>query len=348
MRSAMKTAWLSALILLVTSILGANGQWQVIELSTHEMREGGVVKFNSTVDFSLTRPGKDITPCSTTWTHYPTPIIPTQWIKCETDPMLRFRIAVYNDVGNYTLEVVELDAVRSHDKTTSIGVTRANITASTNAGIECFGADTDSGTQCVLYNAPMTLDSTTSTFTPSPLPIVWAESRSDGPLSGDIPCNEAWTFYIYNLNVALLGLPTLGRNPAQWETHCDSNWACGGTDKSVNNWTPCAAPTFQFLKALPAAGGDVLSDFVIRINHTFPLMMATSIRGSNASDVHLTDPEEAAGMQVRLVLEDTAWKVGSTLTDVKGGGIDQLGNCSIGCEYSGKQVSVKVVDMEIL
>lgn len=101
------------------------------------------------------------------------------------------------------------------------------------------------------------------------------------------------------------------------------------------------------MKTLPT-GGDTLSDFVMSIKHTFPLMMATSVRGSNASDEHLTDPEEVGGMEVALSLADTAWKDGKTLTPIMSGGIDQTGNCSIGCEFSGKQVNVEVVDMEIL
>lgn len=190
--------------------------------------------------------------------------------------------------------------------------------------------------------------STASSFTPLPLPIVWSESRSDGPESGDIPCTEAWTFYIYDLNVGVLGPLTLGRAPEyEWQTHCDTTWACTGKDTSINTWTNCAAPSFQFLRTLPA-GGDPISNFGLSIKHTFPLMMATSIRGSNASDQYLTDPEEAAGMQVVLNLEDTVWKDGKALTPIMSGGIDQTGNCSIGCEFSGKQVKVKVVDMQIL
>lgn len=232
-------------------------------------------------------------------------------------------------------------------KTTSIGVTRANITVSTDSGIHCWENSGEAGTQCGLSNPPLDLNNTSSSFTPSPLPIVYSESRSDGPLSGDIPCTEAWTFYIYNLDVAVLGPMTLGRFPQEWQTHCDTTWACRDTDQSIGNWTNCAAPAFQFKKTLPA-NGDTLSNFVMSIKHTFPLMMATSIRGSNASDVHLTDPEEAPGMQVVLSLEDTVWKNGKTLTPILDGGIDQTGNCSIGCEFSGNQVQVKVVDIEIL
>lgn len=75
--------------------------------------------------------------------------------------------------------------------------------------------------------------------------------------------------------------------------------------------------------------------------------MASSIRGSNASDVKLTDPEEAAGIQVTLILEKTKWKNGSTLSPVQNG-IESAGNCDLGCAFYGKQVAVKVVDMQLL
>ena len=87
---------------------------------------------------------------------------------------------------------------------------------------------------------------------------------------------------------------------------------------------------------------------MLSVKHAFPLMMATSVRGSNAPDYGLTDPEEAAGLQVVLTLADTVWKDGATLTPIESGGIDQTGNCAMGCEFSGSQVWVDVVDMEIV
>jgi hypothetical protein len=100
------------ILVLASFILSATAQWQITELTTHEEWDAGVVKFNSTVDFSIVRPGKDLTLCSTNWVHSPTPAVPKQWIPCDNDAMLRFRIVVFNDVSNYTLEVVESDTVK--------------------------------------------------------------------------------------------------------------------------------------------------------------------------------------------------------------------------------------------
>lgn len=152
---------------------------------------------------------------------------------------------------------------------------------------------------------------------------------------------------MYDPNVATLGRVTLSGPPQDWQTTCQTTWACAGTDESIGNWTNCSSPSFQFMKTIPP-GGNSVSDFVLNIKHTFPLLMATSIRGSNASDIQLTGPEEAPGIQVVLTLEETKWKNGSTLTPVQSGGIDQTGNCDLGCAFFGKQVAVKVVDMELL
>ncbi|KAF8863897.1 hypothetical protein BDZ45DRAFT_722020 [Acephala macrosclerotiorum] len=180
---------------------------------------------------------------------------PKEWIKCE-DPSLRFRIAVFNDASNFTLEVVELELVISKSKTTSIGVRCANVTLSRASGIYCFGITQAAGTQCELSEPPLTLASSSPSFTSSLLNIIWSLSRSDGPQSG--ACTEAWTFYIYDPNVSVLGPLTLGRGPEYgWQAHCNTTWACGGTGNSVNSWTNCASTSFQFVKTLPA-GGDTL------------------------------------------------------------------------------------------
>lgn len=76
--------------------------------------------------------------------------------------------------------------------------------------------------------------------------------------------------------------------------------------------------------------------------------MATSIRGSNLPDYHLTDPEEAAGLQVKLALADTQWKSGVTMNPIVGGGIDQTGDCRLGCEFGGGVTWVGVVGVEVI
>lgn len=105
---------LRSLVVVASIVSSVTAQWQITELSTHEMTDTSAVKFNSTVDFSITRPGKTLTLCSTQWVHSPTPVIPKSWIQCSNDPLLRFRIAVFNDVSNYTLEVVQVDPVKSY------------------------------------------------------------------------------------------------------------------------------------------------------------------------------------------------------------------------------------------
>lgn len=78
-------------------------------------------------------------------------------------------------------------------------------------------------------------------------------------------------------------------------------------------------------------------------------MMASSIRGSNAPDYGLIAAEEAGGLTVVLSLADTVWSTGSgTLAPIESGGIDQTGDCETGCEFSGSQVWVGVVDVEII
>jgi hypothetical protein len=62
--------------------------------------------------------------------------------------------------------------------------------------------------------------------------------------------------------------------------------------------------------------------------------MATNIRGSDAPDYGLTNAEEAAGLEVVLTLETSTWKTGGYLAAVEYGGIDQTGNCELGCEFS--------------
>lgn len=91
------------------------------------------------------------------------------------------------------------------------------------------------------------------------------------------------------------------------------------------------------------------SNFVLSITHTFPLMMATSVRGSNAWDRLYTDPEEAPGLDVVLTLADTPFKDGSSyFAQIIQGGIDQTGNCATGCEYGGGQVAINVASLTIV
>lgn len=112
MHSSTTMAFLSMRLFLTSCIIGANGQWQVDYLLSHEMLSFGDTKFNSSITFSLSRGGSVLTNYSTNWIHWPTPTIPKQWIKCE-DPILRFRIATFNDASNFTIEVVELEPVVS-------------------------------------------------------------------------------------------------------------------------------------------------------------------------------------------------------------------------------------------
>lgn len=104
----------------------------------------------------------------------------------------------------------------------------------------------------------------------------------------------------------------------------------------------------RFKKIVPTAGGDQISNFNISITHTFPLLMVSSIRGSNLPDYHLSDLLEAAGLQVKLILEDTQWKDGVTMSPIVGGGIDQTGDCGLGCEFSGALTGVRVVGVEVI
>ena len=181
---------------------------------------------------------------------------------------------------------------------------------------------------------PLSLTTAAVSWTPSAFDIYYVLTRNDGSDSGSIPCTEAFTFYITNPNVATLGSLTLGRGTeTQWETDCNSNWNCGGVDPSIGAWANCAASAFQFQKTLPT-GGDQLSDFELVVKHTFPLLMATNIRGSDAPDYGLTNAEEAAGLEVVLTLETSTWKTGGYLAAVESGGIDQTGNCELGCEFS--------------
>jgi len=192
------------------------------------------------------------------------------------------------------------------------------------------------------------LATTASSFTPAAFDIFYTLLRDDG---NSIPCSEAFTFYINDPNVSVLGPLTLGRGQLhQWETICTSYWSCGGVDPSINTWTSCEAPSFKFKKTLPAVGGDQLSNFVLSVTHEFPLLMATSIRGSNAPDYQLTDPDEVGGLDVLLGLQDTAWAVGGKLTSLEEGGIDQTGDCATGCEFGGTQSSniIDVVEVEIV
>jgi hypothetical protein len=40
------------------------------------------------------------------------------------------------------------------------------------------------------------------------------------------------------------------------------------------------------------------------------------------------------------------WRNGSTLSPIESGGIDQTGNCELGCEFSGSQTWVSVTGVE--
>lgn len=92
----------------------------------------------------------------------------------------------------------------------------------------------------------------------------------------------------------------------------------------------------------------MLSNFVLSVEHEFPLMMATSIRGSDAPDYSLSSVEEAGGLMVVLTLANSTWADGGKLSPIESGGIDQTGDCATGCEFSGVQTWVPVVDVEIV
>ena len=80
-------------------------------------------------------------------------------------------------------------------------------------------------------------------------------------------------------------------------------------------------------------------------------MMATTIRGSNAPDYPKTDPWEAAGMDVKLTLMDTVWKgtTGGVFAPIMQGGIDQTGNCDIGCEFGSTSIIyISVASVEVI
>ena len=198
---------------------------------------------------------------------------------------------------------------------------------------------------------PLALTTTTAAFTPSPFDIYYALARNDGANSGVTPCTEAWTFYITNPNVATLGPLTLGRGTeTQWETICTSNWDCGAIDPSITAWASCNAPAFAFEKTLPPSGGDQTSNFLLTVQHSFPLLVATAIRSADAPDYGLKDPEEAGGLEVVLTLATMAWKNGGLLTPLEEGGVDQTGNCSVGCEFGNTRAEtwVPVVSVRVI
>jgi hypothetical protein len=195
-------------------------------------------------------------------------------------------------------------------------------------------------------HTPLTLTTTTSSFTPSPLDIFYTLTRADP--TNVIPCTQAYTFYITNPNVATLGPLTLGRGTeTQWETSCSTTYSCGSPDPSLSSFRSCQAPGFTFKKTL-SPGGNALSDFILSVKHAFPLMMATTIRGSDAPDYSLSDAEEAPGLMVVLTLANSTWADGGKLSAIESGGIDQTGNCATGCEFSGVQTWVSAVDVEIV
>ncbi|KAF4626498.1 hypothetical protein G7Y89_g11660 [Cudoniella acicularis] len=322
-----------AALLLAPSVVVA--QWQINSLTSI-----GDTSNNSTT-FSISR-GSQSTSCAVSWGNSGAP---TVWTKCS-DPNLRFLIETYENAGSFLLQIVQVNVDNSTAPPT-VGVTQTTFSFDPTNNV-C--TTTSTSQECTLSPAPESLTPTSSTLTPQPLSIYYTLLRDDGSPAVQTPCSEAYTFYIVDPSVTTLGPITLGRwnDDDQWRTICTSNWACGGTDPSINTWSPCAAPAFQFKKTLPSSGGDQLSNFILSITHTFPLMMATSIRGSDAPDLTDSDTMEAGGLQVVLTGQNTVWQLGSTLSSIQQGGVDQTGNCATGCEFSGVSTSVNIVDVEII
>jgi hypothetical protein len=190
----------------------------------------------------------------------------------------------------------------------------------------------------------MTLPTTSTSFNLSPFYISYILTRNDR--GGDIPCTESYTFFIADPNAAPLHSLTV--DSGKWETVCSTEWKCGGLDPSMNAWTDCQDPSFQFMKTLPDPGSDQLSNFVFSLKRKLPLLRAAGVGKRKAREYSQTNPEDAEGLDILLTLEDSVWRNGGKISSLTSGGIDQTGNCRMGCEYSGDQISVDVVDAHII
>ncbi|KAH8646980.1 hypothetical protein BGZ60DRAFT_231258 [Tricladium varicosporioides] len=263
--------------------------------------------------------------------------------------MVRFRISSYTSAGNFSLHIGQVDLINSTVPATiniiqaTTSLSPANLTCSTtNTGqIRC---------QRLPNLSPIVLTTAPSTFQPKALDIYSTILRSGGSLAVQKPCSSSSTFLMLNPSVTTLGPLTAGTwtNDKVWRTSCSTAWDCGGADPALNMWTSCKAPAWNFKKSFPTSGGNQYSNFILSVTHRFPLMMATSIRGSNTPDLSLADPLEAAGLEVVLTGQDVVIKEGGILTNVMQGGIDQSGNCDTGCTFSGTVTSVDIADVEIV
>jgi len=93
--------FLGFLSLLLTQ--AAAQQWQVTSLQALDISTS-----NGTVSFTVAGASSSSTSCTVNWTQSPSPVIPTSWTKCQSDPMLRFRFVYFQFAGNFSLEIVEI------------------------------------------------------------------------------------------------------------------------------------------------------------------------------------------------------------------------------------------------
>jgi hypothetical protein len=91
------------IICLILIISQAAAQWEIISLTSSSGLASSLV---SSIFFEVERETNNAN-CNMTWKE---PNTPKGWNKC-TDPMLRWRIAEYNDVSNLSIELVEVDLV---------------------------------------------------------------------------------------------------------------------------------------------------------------------------------------------------------------------------------------------
>ncbi len=90
-------------ICLILVISQAAAQWEITSLTSSS---GLATSLVSGIFFEVERKNTNAN-CNVTWKE---PNTPKAWSKC-TDPMLRWRIAEYNDVSNLSIELVEVDLV---------------------------------------------------------------------------------------------------------------------------------------------------------------------------------------------------------------------------------------------
>ncbi|RDL35831.1 uncharacterized protein BP5553_06443 [Venustampulla echinocandica] len=310
-----------ARFILYTSATTSPAQWELISLASRKNANS-----TSSLEFNI-KQDDYTTSCSTvTWT--PTGY-PRAWNKC------------HNEMLSSTPPSITITR-------TPLSLNSADTYAYPNFHCE---STADYGLECLLLSSSTAIDlkPSISQFIPAPLKIYYTLIRSSGSTGVQGACISAYTFYILNPSVATLGPLTLGHAAdRQWRTQCTTSWDCDGTDPSTEGtWASCAAPAFQFKKSL-AYGGNQLTDFVLSVEHSFPLIMASSIRGDSTPDLKFQNPDEAEGLQVILKGNDTLWKNGTSLISLQSGGIDQTGDCDTGCSFNGVVANVDVVQVEIV